>query len=74
MYCGFHRCRHQQSPGQYAGLQVEHRFILRATQISTKIREDFLNVPTICDWQVIVVQSGRLKLDFNFFVAVCRNP
>ena len=75
MYCGFHRCRHQQSPGQYAGLQVEHRCILCSIQLSTKIREDFLNVPTISDWQVMVVQPGRLKLEFQSFVAIhSRNP
>ena len=34
--------------------------ILRSIQLSTKIREDFVNVPIICDLQVMVVQPGRL--------------
>ena len=53
MYYGFHHCRHQQ---------------LRLSSGRTSLHppfEDFLNVPTICDWQVMVVQPGRLKLDFN---------
>ena len=55
MICGFHCCRHESFPDQYIGLQVKHLIILRSIQFSTKFHEDFLNVPKICDFQVMVV-------------------
>ena len=58
-------CRHEQSPDQYVDIQVENHVILRSIIFSTKIHEDFHNVPMICDLQVMDVQLGLLQLDVN---------
>ena len=39
----------------------------------TKIREDFLNLPIICDLQVMVGPTRSFVVGFQTFVAVCRN-
>ena len=71
MNCWFHRCRLEQSPDQYVGLQVKYLIILRSIQFSTKIREDLLDIPMICDLQV---QPGRLWLDFNLLLQFPATP
>ena len=46
----------------------QHLIILRSIEFSTQFREDFLNEPIICDLQIMVVQPGRLWLDFNLLL------
>ena len=62
MHSGFHRCRHEQSPDQCIGLQVEYWCLLCEIQLFPQVLEDFLEVPMIGDLHVVEFQPCRYDL------------